>query len=283
MNKYSDPTLGNTAQFELLPVESFNKLTWRSGNDKLSAILSTDPGAYLGEFRSMVKTTATADKPEIVFPVLPWKIVTRKSGRETYQRYSATEMLWRPISARARFVKYERDSEGNRVKNDSNRNKIVATAKEYPGKGSGYEPQKEVFGMVLDAAGKFATYACLVLDAWNSYISYNQAVAKFDRIIAPDGKLIVYKLGTRGEMVDGELVQKVKNFNGNSQVEIEPLDLDAPRWLDITQEFDGIWEASQAWTKCPRWNAAGKVSPEEILPESTDPNIALESAEEAYP
>ena len=65
MNKYSDQTLGNTAKFVNLPVESFNKITWRGGDDKLSMLLDSDPGQYLGEFRSMVKTTATDDKPSI--------------------------------------------------------------------------------------------------------------------------------------------------------------------------------------------------------------------------
>ena len=71
MNKYSDTTLGNNAQFVNLPVESFNKITWRGGDDKLSMLLETDPGQYLGEFRSMVSTTATPDKPSVVFPQLP--------------------------------------------------------------------------------------------------------------------------------------------------------------------------------------------------------------------
>lgn len=265
MSKYSDTTLGNTATFENLPVESFNKITWRSGDDKLSLLLSTDPGLYLGEFRSMVKTTATPDKAEVVYPVLPWKVVTRKSGRETYERYSATEMLWRPITARVRFVKYERGADDKRVKNESNRYVIAATAKDFPGKGSGFEPQKEVFGMVLDLAGKFATYGLLFLDSWNAYLSYNNSIAKFDKLPVPDGKLMIYKIGTRGEMVNGEIVQKAKKFNGNSQVEIEPLDIAQPRYFDLTDEFDAIWEKSQAWAKCPRWNPQKQVE----IPEPT--------------
>lgn len=265
MNKYSDTTLVNTASFENLPVESFNKITWRGGDEKLSPLLPTDPGAYLGEFRSMVKTTGTPERPSVTFPVLPWNIVTRRSGRETYQRYSATEMLFRPIVARARFVKYER-ADGFRVKNDNGRNKIIATSAIFPGKGSGFDPHKEVFGYVLDAAGKIATHALLVLDSWNAYISYNNAAKQFESVRVEDGKLVVLKIGTRGEVVNGETLPKAKSFNGRSFVEIEPLDLNSPRFFDITQEFDEIWEAAQAWANCERWNASEIIHEQELPP-----------------
>jgi len=259
MNKYSDTTLGNTTQFINLPVESFNKITWRGGDDKLSMLLDTDPGQYLGEFRSMVSTTGTPDKPSIVFPVLPWPIMNRRSGRESYQRYSTTEMLFRPITARARFVKYERGEDNKRIKGDNNRNKIIATSKDFPGKGSGYDPQKEIFGIVLDTSGNSVTYACLVLDNWNAFISYNNSASKFEAIKTPENKLIVYKIGTRGEVVNGEVIQKSKKFGEGNFVEIEPLDLATPMFFEITKEFDDIWEASQAWKDCARWNATGKA------------------------
>lgn len=260
MNKYSDTTLGNTAQFANLPVESFNKITWRGGDDKLSALISTDPGLYLGEFRSMVSTTATPEKPSIVFPALPWEVVTRRSGRETYQRYSATEMLFRPITARARFVKYERSGNGEKVKNENGRYRIAATSSEFPGKGSGFDPQKEVFGIVFDKNGVQTSYACLVLDNWNAYISYNNAAAKFEAIKSPENKLVVYKIGTRGEVVNGEVIQKGKKFGDATFVEMEAFDLQAPMFIEITKDFDDMWEASQEWKNCPRWNATGRVT-----------------------
>lgn len=284
MNKYSDTTLGNTAQFVNLPVESFNKITWRGGDDKLSPLLETDPGQYLGEFRSMVKTTGTDEKPSVTFPVLPWKVVTRRSGRETYQRYSATEMLFRPIAARSRFVKYERNSAGERVKNESGRYKIVATSREFPGKGSGFDPHKEVFGVVMNEKGEQCTFGLLSLDTWNAYISYNNSAKAFEKIVMPENKLPVFRIGTRGEMLNGEIIPKIKNFNGGSFTEIEALDVNKPMTFDVTPDFDTLWEASQAWVKCERWNAVGKIVPEEIHAiAETDPNIALESAEEAYP
>lgn len=279
MNKYSDPTLGNTAQFVNLPVESFNKITWRGGDDKLSMLLDSDPGQYLGEFRSMVKTTATDDKPSIVFPVLPWKIVTRRSGRETYQRYSATEMLFRPIAARSRFVKYERGEDNKRVKGDNNRNKIIATAREFPGKGSGYDPQKEIFGVVMNEQGEQCTFGLLSLDTWNAYISYNNSAKAFENLKMPENFLPVFRIGTRGEIVNGEVFPKAKNLNGNSFIEIEPLDLNKVMTFEITPDFDTLWEASQAWVKCERWNASGKIVPEEIAPvPDIDPNTLMEDS-----
>ena len=272
MNKYSDTTLGNTAQFVNLPVESFNKITWRSGDDKLAALLNTDPGQYLGEFRSMVKTTGTPEKPSITFPVLPWNVVTRRSGRETYQRYSATEILFRPISARSRFVKYERDSANNRVKSANGRYKIVATSATFPGKGSGYDPHKEVFGIVFNEKGEQCTYGLISLDSWNAYISYNNAAKAFERIVLGDGKLPIFRLGTAGEVVNGETFPKIKKMNGASLVEIEALDLHSPVVFYITPEFDAMWEASQAWAKCERWNASGDIVEAVVLPTMPEPS-----------
>lgn len=282
MNKYSDTTLGNTAQFINLPVESFNKITWRGGDDKLSPLLETDPGQYLGGFRSMVKTTGTPERPSVVFPVLPWKVVNRRSGRETYQRYSATEMLFRPIAARSRFVKYERNSAGERVKNEGGRYKIVATSTEFPGKGSGYDPHKEVFGIVMNEQGEQCTFGLLSLDTWNAYISYNNAAKAFENVPMTENMLPIFRIGTRGEMLGGEVIPKVKKFGDAAFTEIEALDLNKTKTFEVTPDFDKLWEASQAWVKCERWNASGKIVVEEAHIE-TDPNTLLESAEEAYP
>ncbi len=281
MSKYSDTTLGNNAQFINLPVESFNKITWRGGDDKLSMLLDSDPGQYLGEFRSMVKTTGTPERPAITFPVLPWKVMTRRSGRDTYQRYSATEMLFRPIMARSRFVKYERGEDNKRIKNDSNRNKIIAVSREFPGKGSGYDPHKEVFGIVMNDAGEQCTFGLLSLDTWNAYISYNFAAKKFEGLKLPDNKLPIFRIGTRGEVVNGEVFPKTKNLNGGSFVEIEALDIAHVMTFDITPDFDTMWEASQAWAKCERWNASGKVEehPAELVP-LPEPSEAFPFGEE---
>ncbi len=282
MNKYSDTTLGNTAQFINLPVESFNKITWRGGDDKLSPLLETDPGQYLGEFRSMVKTTGTPERPSVVFPVLPWKVVNRRSGRETYQRYSATEMLFRPIAARSRFVKYERNSAGERVKNESNRYKIVATSTEFPGKGSGYDPHKEVFGIVMNEQGEQCTFGLLSLDTWNAYISYNNAAKAFENVGMTENMLPIFRIGTRGELLNGDVIPKTKKFGDAAFTEIEALDLNKTKTFEVTPDFDKLWEASQAWVKCERWNASGKIVIEEAHVEP-DLNAMLETAEEAYP
>lgn len=281
MNKYSDTTLGNNTPFANLPVESFNKIIWRGGDEKLSALIANDPGIYLGEFRSMVSTTGTPEKPSIVFPALPWNVVTRRSGRETYQRYSTTEMLFRPISARSRFVKYERAGDGKKIKADNGRYKIIVTSSEFPGKGSGFDPQKEIFGIVLDTSGNSVTYACLVLDNWNAFISYNNSAAKFEAIKTPENKLVVYKIGTRGEVVNGEVIQKSKKFGEGNFVEIEPLDLAIPMLFDITKEFDDIWEASQVWKDCVRWNATGKAVETPMLDMAQE--LAGVEAEEEIP
>ncbi len=272
MNKYSDKTLGDNAQFENLPVQEFNKITWRGGDDKLSMLLESDPGQYLGEFRSMVCTTGTPEKPSVTYPVLPWPVVNRRSGRETYQRYSATEMLFRPISARSRFVKYERGEDGKKTKDEKGRNKIISISAEFPGKGSGYDPHKEVFGVVMNEKGEQVTFGLLSIDTWNAYISYNKAAKSFEALKVKEGFLPVFKIGTRGEVVNGEVFPKTKSINGGTFVEIEALDLHSPMLFEITNDFDTLWEASQAWVKCPRWNASGKVSHVDDLPPMPEPS-----------
>lgn len=280
MNKYSDQTLSNDVSFVNLPVESFNKITWRGGDDKLSALLQTDPGLYLGEFRSMVQTTATKDKPAIVFPKMPWNVVTRKSGTETYQRYSATEMRFRPIAARVRYVLYERDGD-KRVKDANGRYKIKGISKQYPGSGSGYVPQKEVFGFVMDENGDAITHGLLSIDAWSTFISYNSAVKKFEALTVPENKLVIYKLGTRGKTVNGEVFQKQVKFGDNTSVDIEALDLNDPEYISISPEFDDIWEKAQPWANCERWHSErGAVA---VAPVEMSANAVEIPSDEAFP
>lgn len=266
MNKYSDPTLKDNQPFALLPVEAFNKITWRGGDDALSALLDADPGAYLGEFRSMLGLEKTKDRDAITFPVLPWTIVTRRSGREMYKRYSATEMLFRPITARNRFVKYAKNDKGQREKNEIGRNKIVAISQKFPGKGSGFDPQKEVFGLVFDNQGNSKTYACLVLDAWAAYLSYNKAAIKFENIKHAENQLPIYKIGTRGIHDEGTVIRKSVTFNGFSSVDIEPLDIDKPLMFSIDMAFEELWDAAQLWTNCVRWHSETGVIAEPPLP-----------------
>lgn len=285
MNKYADPTLKDNIPYALLPVESFNKIIWRSGDDALSALLDKDPGAYLGEFRSMVSLKETKDRDEIVFPQLPWPIVTRRSGMEIYKRYSTTEMLFRPITARCRFVKYSKNEKGQRMKNDTGRNKIIASSSKFPGKGSGFDPQKEVFGMVFDTDGDFASYACLVLDSWGSYISYNKAAVQFENIKHDENVLPIYRIGTRGiDIGDGVIVRKSVVYNGYSSVDIEALDIEHPMMFTITPQYDEMWENAQTWAFCPRWHS--EIIDDIGLPQShivnpNQPNQPLQSIEES--
>lgn len=257
-NKYADETLQGDA-YENLPVAAFNKIFWRSGDSRLSPLLTTDPGQYLGEFRSMVEMPATRDRDAIILPVLPWAVVTRRSGRESYKRYSATEMSFRPIRARLRYVLYQRDEQGMKVKDANGRDVILSITKSFT-KGSGYTPQKEVFGMVYAANGDFASYALLSIDAWSAFISYDRAVKEWEKVVAPDGQLVVYQIGTRGvTLKNGEIVPKTKTFNGGESVDIEALDTDKPRFIEVNEDFDSMWQISGAWATCKKWNAEIKV------------------------
>lgn len=269
MSKYSDPTL-QAKTFENLPVDAFNKITWRSGDESLETLLSTDPGRYLGEFRSMVDMPANANREAVTFPVLPWKVVTRRAGRETYKRYSATEMLFRPITARLKFVFYQRDAKGNKVKDPAtNRDIILGVTKKFE-KGSGYTPLKEVFGYVFNEKGEFATYGLLVLDGWSSYISYDKAAREFEKITVPDDKLVVYRIGTRGAAdKDGNVIPKIRTFNGGDSVDIEAF-TENPMMITADQNFDDMWHLAQTWANCPSWNAeknpAGKKPAPSLSP-----------------
>jgi hypothetical protein len=221
----------------------------------------------------MVKMLATKDRAEIVLPVLPWDVVTRKKGRETYQRYSATEMVFRPIRSRLRYVFYKRDGQGQKEKDDKNHDIILSVTKSFV-KGSGYVPQKEVFGIVCDDTGKQATYALLSIDSWSAYISYDRAAKEFEKIVPPEGFIVAYKIGTRGVNDGDTVVPKTKSYNGGESVDIEALDLDRPIHIKITDEFDAIWEASESWANCKKWNAEKveikDVSTLPVLPEFSE-------------
>ena len=168
-------------------------------------------------------------------------------------------MLLRPNSARNRFVKYAKNTKGQREKNDKGRNKIVAVSQKFPGKGSGFDPQKEVFGLVFDNAGNWKTHACLVLDAWGAYLSYNKAASMFENVKHAENQLPIYRIGTR-DTEDGN--RKAVTFNGFSTVDIEALDIHSPMFYQIYEqgqlrdedpaevreylEWSGWWEIYQS-------------------------------------
>jgi len=121
---------------------------------------------------------------------------------------------------------------------------------------------------VMNEQGEQCTFGLLSLDTWNAYISYNNAAKAFEKAAMAENMLPIFRIGTRGELLNGEIIPKVKNFNGGSFTEIEPLDLNKVKTFEVTPDFDTLWEASQPWANCERWNASGKVLEEvAVVPE----------------
>ena len=129
----------------------------------------------------------------------------------------------------------------------------------------------------MNDKGEQVSFGLLELDTWNTYISYNAAAKKFEGVSMPYGQIPVYRIGTRGEVIKGEVFPKSKQFNGRSSVEIEALDLDKVMPFEVSEYFDTMWQISQAWAKCPRWNASGGMVAEAVqdivVPDPTEEEI----------
>jgi hypothetical protein len=246
---------GNEAQYAELPYP-VNYLYWKRGNAQLAHLKDTDPAAFFGGWSASVKT-ADGD-----LPALPLPRVTRTSddGSATFERYSTNVLTFLPIAHRLRFELRQKtvNVEGREEE------KVIAISREYvSGHHKGYQPHKQVFGIVYDAEMKVNAYAVLKLNKWSSYISFGKAESAWMKIKVNDNQALIRRYGSIGiTNKNGVLVPLFEEFNKGRSTPIEAIDTVAPFVIPVTPELDEIWEQAQEWAKCERWNAVGTVAAE---------------------
>lgn len=241
-----------------------NYLYWKRGNAQLSHLKDTDPGAYFGGWSASVKGK------DGELPPLPINRVTRTSddGSATYERYSTNVLTFLPIAHRMRYELREKSIS----KDGREEEKVIAVAREYvSGSTIGYQPHKQVFGIVYDAEMKVNAYAVLKLNKWSSFISFGKAERAWSKVKTDDNQALIRRYGSVGiTNKSGIIVPAFEEFNNGRSTPIEAIGIDAPFVIAITPELDQIWDQAQEWAKCERWNAVGHVAVESIAVASED-------------
>ena len=248
---------GSEASYAELPFP-VNYLYWKRGDAKLSHLKETDPAAYFGGW------AASGKGKDGDMPALPLFRVTRTSedGSATYERFATNVLNFLPIAYRMRYEQRTKslNSEGREEE------KVTAVSREYvSGVTAGYQPHKQIFGIVYDADLKVNAYAVLKLNKWSSYLSFSKAEKAWMKVKVTDDKALIRRYGSTGVInKNGVLVPNFEEFGQGRSTPIEAIGLDKPYVIDITPELDQIWEQAQEWAKCERWNAAGTVNVETV-------------------
>lgn len=246
---------GSQDAYAELPV-NVTGLSWRRGNTSLAALRETDPAQYYGGWRGFVNDMDGNPNPK-----LPLPIVSREgdTGKE-YQVYAAPFILFVPIQSRTRYELRQQvvDETGRE------RNKVVAISKTFI---KGYEPHRQVFGLVLSRTDptQYAP-ALLYINKWSSFISFEKAGEKFNKIKPQPNTIVVRKYGTNGRKVDDQIRPAFEVFGQSKSTPIEALGLDKPQFFVITDELNQLYDDSLPWKNCARWNASGNVPDEPRAP-----------------
>jgi len=247
---------GSQDAYAELPVK-VTGLGWRRGNSQLSALKETDPAQYFGGWRGFVN-----DKDGNPNPVLPLPVITRESDNgKSFQVYAAPYIIFLPIQHRTRFelrVKVKDEQTGQE------RNKVVSVSKKFI---KGYEPHRQIFGMVFSRTNPDETgLALLYIDKWSSFISIEKAGEKWNKVKPQPNTAIVRRYGTMGKMVDGKYVPNFETRGESKSTPIEAIGLDKPTFYVISDALNDLYDRSLDWRNCTRWNAVGEVTEKEVTP-----------------
>jgi hypothetical protein len=258
MSKFNEGTESTYAE---LPTAA-NYLYWKRGNGQLEHLKESDPGQYFGGWSAMY------EGDDGLLPELPLPVVTRKSddGKASYKRYASNVINFLPIASRMR---YEQRAKAFDPKTGREIEKVVAVTKEYiSGTHKGYQPMKQIYGLVFSNDMKSYAPAVLKLNKWSSFISFNSAVATWKKIKTAENMVLIRRYGTVG-LKDGNGVPFCPNFvtfNDGKSTPIDAVDIAHPIIIPVDPEFDTLWDDAQAWAKCEKWNASIAVVPQDSLP-----------------
>lgn len=248
---------GSESTYAELPYP-VNYLYWKRGNAQLAHLKESDPAAFFGGW------SASVQGKDGELPPLPLMRVSRTSddGSATYERYSTNVLNFLPIAHRLRYELREKSVN----KDGREEEKVIAVSREYvSGNTVGYQPHKQVFGLVYDADLTVNAYAVLKLNKWSSYITFGKAEGAWKKIDVSDEQALIRRYGTVGtKNKSGLIVPCFEEFNNGRSTPIEAIGLDKPYFVPVSPELDEIWEKAQDWAKCEKWNAAGKIAVESI-------------------
>jgi hypothetical protein len=251
-----DFTEGSNTNYVDLPVPAA-WLKWRRGDAKLVSIVKTDPGAYFGNFHAFLSHKDRNSDNQIENPKLPLPVVTRVSedGSHQYQVYTTNVLNFLPLNFRLRYEYREK------VKNEQGREveKVVTSS---PSHKPGYQPNKQIFGLVFDEKTDDYAPAILFVSNWSAFISLQKAADAWKKVKADEGMILIRRYGSIGVKSGKSVMPKFETFGQGRSTPIEAIGLDKPRFIADSPEFDKLFDESVAWKNDEKWNAEGKVEEE---------------------
>lgn len=260
---------GVATSFVELPVDCA-WVKWTRGNGQLAALRDTDPGQYFGGWKSRVVKFGGKDGE--LNPVLPYPIVERSTqdASATFDVYATNVLHVVIIASRERFELREEvmdEKLGFKV----NKVRKVALKRQ-----EGFKPNKQILGWAFNPTTEEHEPVLIVLDAWNAYISFNNASTawkKATKNVAP-GMSVIRRYGSVGKAgKDGKVLPVFEKFGEGTSTPIEAIDIAHPRLFKVTPELLALQTASQAWKTDPRWLQEGKIGQ---VTEEND-NLSVES------
>lgn len=245
-------TAGADTGYAELPVKPAF-LRWTRGNAQLRAVVQSDPAAYFGGWRAMVKDAEGNDRP-----ALPLPIVDRVSGdgKLTYPVYATNVLEFLPIAHRTRFELRVTEKDPNTGR-DKTVIKSVSRSKR-----EGYTPMRQVFGLVYN--GEEKAPAVLIVDKWSSFITFNKAEQRWMKVKTPSGLALVRRYGSVGrkDKATGAITPNFEEYGKSLSTPIEAIGVEKPRFIEVGDDLVQLHYEAIEWAECPRWNAEGEVAAE---------------------
>jgi hypothetical protein len=128
---------------------------------------------------------------------------------------------------------------------------------------SGYVPNRQVFGLIFDIKTDVHMPAVLKVWKWSTFISFERSGQAWNKIVVPEGKALIRRYGSLGVKEGEGFVPNFETYNQGRSTPIEAVGLSKLRFVDITPEFEELWNKALEWKECERWNAVGAVSAED--------------------
>lgn len=250
---------GSRSGYIELPVPAAY-VKWSRGDAKLASIKKEDPAAYFGGWRAFLQHKEKGSDVQVENPKLPLPVVERVSenGQHLYKVYATNVLSFLPLNWRLRYEFREKIKDEQTGRETE---KIVATSQD---KQPGYQPNKQIFGLVFNSKTNDYAPAVLFVSTWSAFISMNKAAGAWKKIKAPEGQILIRRYGSIGVTKDGSVTPNFEVYGQGRSTPIDALGTDRPRFIADSPEFDKLFDDSIAWKNCGSWNAEGKSEePEE--------------------
>ena len=261
---------GSRSGYVELPVPAA-WVKWSRGDAKLASIKQTDPAAYFGGWRAFLQHKERGSDKMIDNPALPLPVVERvsESGEHAYKVYATNVLHFLPVQNRLRYEFREK------IKDEQTGRETEKVLASSPDKKPGYQPNKQIFGLIFNPKTDEHAPAILFISTWSAFISMNKAAEQWKRVAqnAEAGQILVRRYGSIGVTKDGNVTPKFEIYGQGRSTPIDAIGVDRPRWIADNPEFDKLFDDSLAWKNCAAWNAEGKVAEDDPANGGGNPDL----------